>query len=286
MRSLSTLELMHVWEQGLNKSLVQRALILLSAASPEVSVESLAQLSIGQRDNLLLSLREQVFGSQLVSVADCPACGERLELLLQVTDIQVPPPTRAARPSPSRLSPNPLFSFNALIRRLLPRKISGLVRQASSFAQSSETFDLRTGTYEVVFRLPNSFDLLAIAAANDLSDGPQSLLSYCLISVRNQGVLQSSDQLPEELIEAVATKMAALDPQAEVLLSLDCPACQHRWQSAFDIVSFFWSEINAWAMRLLREVHVLAVVYGWRETDILTMNPYRRQCYLEMVGNR
>lgn len=286
MRVLSTLELMSVWEQGLNKSLVQRALMLLSAASPEVSIESLAQLAIGQRDNLLLSLREQVFGSQLVSVANCPTCGERLELLLQVADIQVPLPVSTARPGRPRFSPNPPFSIHALFRRVLPRKSSGSGRQIRSLDQSEETFDLRMGSYQVQFRLPNSFDLLAIALSSDPLAGSRSLLGQCLVSVQKHGILQSTDQLPDELIEAVATRMVELDPQAEVLLSLDCPACKHQWRSPFDIVSFFWSEINAWAIRLLREVHVLAAAYGWREADILAMNSYRRQCYLEMLGNR
>jgi len=51
----------------------------------------------------------------------------------------------------------------------------------------------------------------------------------------------------------------------------------------FDIVSFFWSEICVQAKRLLREVHILARAYGWREADILSMSAARRQLYLEMV---
>jgi hypothetical protein len=50
------------------------------------------------------------------------------------------------------------------------------------------------------------------------------------------------------------------------------------------VVAYFWSEINAWAYRLLGEVHSLASAYGWREEDILAMSPWRRHVYLEMVG--
>jgi hypothetical protein len=286
MQLLTTLELMSVWEQGLSKSLVQRALILLSAACPDASLESLARLSIGQRDSRLLSLREQIFGAQLISIAHCPACSERLELLLQVADIQVPVLAKAAPKDRSRSWPIETSSIAALMARLLPRNISGLLRHQKALDRSNESFDLHIGNYEVQFRLPNSYDLLAIAPSDDLDGGRYSLLRNCLISVQQLGIAQPGDRLPEELVEAVAAKMAELDPQAEVLLSLDCPSCKHRWKSSFDIVSFFWSEINAWAIRLLREVHTLASAYGWRETDILTMNPYRRQFYLEMVGSR
>ena len=36
-----------------------------------------------------------------------------------------------------------------------------------------------------------------------------------------------------------------------------CPACGHGWQARFDVVSFLWSEIDAWAGRMLRDVHTL-----------------------------
>jgi hypothetical protein len=49
-------------------------------------------------------------------------------------------------------------------------------------------------------------------------------------------------------------------------------------------VSFLWSEIHSWAQRLLRDVHAIAAAYGWREGDILAMNPLRRQAYLELIG--
>lgn len=286
MRVLSTLELISVWEQGLSKSLVQRALILLSAAYPDASLESLARLSIGRRDGLLLSLREQIFGAQFESVARCPACGERLELLFQVADIQMPVLAKTTHPKPSKGLPKAVSSIATFIGRGWPGKKKGLSSQSRVLDRSMELSHLQVGNYQVQFRLPNSFDLLTIASANDPGEGQRSLLGRCLISAQKQGVPQSIDRLPDELTQAIATKMAELDPQAEVLLSLDCPACQHQWQSGFDIVSFFWSELNAWAIRMLREVHVLASAYGWRETDILTMNPYRRQCYLELVGNR
>ena len=42
-------------------------------------------------------------------------------------------------------------------------------------------------------------------------------------------------------------------------------------------------EVEAEAMRLLRDVHVLARQYGWREADIIAMSPLRRQMYVEMA---
>jgi hypothetical protein len=83
---------------------------------------------------------------------------------------------------------------------------------------------------------------------------------------------------------AIAEAMVEHDPRAEMRLAMHCHACQHSWSTIFDIVSFFWTEIEASAKRLLREVHTLAKAYGWREADILALSSARRQCYLELVS--
>ena len=77
--------------------------------------------------------------------------------------------------------------------------------------------------------------------------------------------------------------MALVDPQADVQLALSCPACGQQWRATFDVVSFLWDELDAWARRLLREVHTLASAYHWREADILAMSRWRRQYYLDLV---
>ena len=40
--------------------------------------------------------------------------------------------------------------------------------------------------------------------------------------------------------------------------------------------------MHAWARRTLRDVHVLARAYGWREADVLALSPTRRQIYVEL----
>jgi hypothetical protein len=87
MRALSATELLSVWESGSNEVPVQRALTMLAAASPETSSDSLARLTLGQRDARLLALREMMFGSDATGVTDCPECGERIELRFSCSDI-------------------------------------------------------------------------------------------------------------------------------------------------------------------------------------------------------
>src|SRR5438876_7126247 len=87
MRALTDAELLSVWERGLGQSAVQQALQLLAAASPETPPDDWATLSIGRRDACLLALRERTFGSRIVSLATCPACGEQAEVTFEVAQV-------------------------------------------------------------------------------------------------------------------------------------------------------------------------------------------------------
>lgn len=244
MHSLSASEMLRVWERGQTLQPFQRALTLLSAACPQTPLDVLAQLSIGQRDACLLTLREWAFGSKLVSMATCPHCGDRLELSFNVADIRV----------------------------------------SSQAVVESETLSLSVADYDVCFRLPNSLDIAAITSQKDIFASQNMLFERCLIKANYQGEEKLAKDLPGEIVEAIANLMAEYDPQADVQIALVCPVCSHQWQATFDIVSFFWNEINSWAYRILRDVHTLASAYGWSEAEILALTPWRRQFYLEMVS--
>ncbi|OQA44848.1 MAG: hypothetical protein BWY52_01495 [Chloroflexi bacterium ADurb.Bin325] len=256
MRGLSATELLDVWAQGHAQPPPGRALLLLAAACPEFEPAALARLTVGQRDGLLLALYEQTFGPRVTGVAVCPRCAAEVELAFDAADIRVggPPPEDGPPPTQTLI-------------------VEG---------------------YEIVFRAPDSNDLLALAA--DEAAARETLLARCLVSVAavDPPNLAPEVELPgpaplsagtqAAIAAAVDAALAEMDPQAEVELNLACPACDQQWQALFDIVAFFWDELTAWAHRMLRQVHVLASAYGWREAEILALPAWRRQYYLEMVG--
>ncbi len=88
MHALSATELLSVWESGSSQIPLRRALAMIAAACPEVSSDSLASLTIGQRDARLLALREAMFGAELTGITDCPECGEKIELTFNCSDIR------------------------------------------------------------------------------------------------------------------------------------------------------------------------------------------------------
>lgn len=246
MRALSELELIEIWERGHGQHPVDQALAILVSAIPERTLADLARLSIGERDRALLDTYHRTFGARFDAVAACVRCAERLEFSFQVDDVRAAP----IEPSGDR------YRFN-------------------------------THGYEVEYRLPNSLDLAEVVAPRDGLQDPASaralLVERCVLTAANaDGLLRTAD-LPEAIVARLAAAMEAADPQADVALSATCPACGHAWPMCFDIVSFLWTKIAFRARQLLREVHLLARAYGWREPDVLGLSAVRRRFYLELA---
>ena len=141
---------------------------------------------------------------------------------------------------------------------------------------------LMVGEYNVRIRPPNTEDLAGCAGL-ERAVNRRKLLGCCVTDARCQGKSVSAEELPEDVAQKVVEQIAAIDPQADIRLDLSCPECHEHWREVFDIVSFFWTEIDAWARRTLREVNVLARANGWRESDILALSPMRRQIYVAMA---
>lgn len=151
--------------------------------------------------------------------------------------------------------------------------------------ESGAELALVSGDYEVNFRLPNSLDLCELESDSGLDDDLSlRLLQSCVTSAITGNQPVTAADLPEGLVQQISERMAQADPQADVTLSLECPDCSHRWSEPFDIASFLWTELNAWASRTLFDVHQLAAAYGWSEAESLSMTPRRRGFYLEMIA--
>jgi hypothetical protein len=138
---------------------------------------------------------------------------------------------------------------------------------------------LVSGDYQVDFRLPDSLDLCELEAdAGAEGDLSLRLLRSCVTNATAGDQPVAAADLPGYVVQQIS------EPQAEIDLSLDCPGCSHRWSEPFDIASFLWTEVSAWASRTLFDVHQLAAAYGWSEAESLAMTPRRRGFYLEMIA--
>jgi len=245
MAAMTSKLLLAVWESSHHRHPIERALALLDAAWPDVGIGNWARASIGQRDCGLLGLHESLFGAELVTTTRCPRCTERLESTFMTGDVRVRAPAAPVA--------------------LPPRQLHGQ-------------------DYEIDYRLPTSEDLLEIAASGiDTEAATRELLRRCVLSAQHADRAVDPIALAPPILAHLGDQMAGEDPEAEIRLRLTCPSCGHAWRVSFDIVSYFWSELEEWAHRVLVDIHTLAGAYGWSEHQILALSPARRQLYVDMV---
>lgn len=236
--------LLTMWERAYGLGPVQKGLTLLSIARPQQAIRQLVNLTIGERDAALLDLRVRLFGSQIESVASCPQCPDKIQVSFSVSEI--------------RLSE---------VSRLGPLEVQIDDRSATIWPLTSA-------------------DLLAVEVEPSARLRREALLQRCI----SCSDFDTTESLPAQFVNwsdsaqrTIAETLARIDPQADIRIALSCSRCSHAWSSRFDITSHLWSEIDAWAQRLMAEIHALAFAYGWAERDILAMTPWRRHLYMGML---
>jgi hypothetical protein len=243
MAPLSAMDLLALWDGGAGLDTTGRALAVLSVQLREPSGQ-LATLGIGERDARLLDIYEHLFGPTLQAYAECPGCGERLEYELRTVDLREP-------------------------------------RQVADLACSSPEFVFRRVTMRL--RDPNSLDLRAASLCPNPREARRLLAERSVLHASRDGIPVDPADLPEDAVAEISSRLARGSPAPEILIDLHCPACGSATQQMLAIDEFLWSKLVALCKRLLLDVDALARIYGWSESEILSMSAARRSKYLELA---
>ncbi len=227
-------------------ALLARCMVALGGISP-VTAEAVRDLTVGDREALLLRLRAALFGDRLDAVFECPApgCAEKLEIALSIADLLQPE----------------------------------YEHYVAAYEEPMGTGDTRR---LVRFRLPTGADQEAVAglAGSDVACAARQLLERCVLSVAGHN--PGPGDL-DEIGELVALRWEELDPQAETSLRLSCPACGSEFATGLDAGVFLFEELAARSAHLFHEVDALARAYHWSEAEILALSIQRRRRYIELL---
>ncbi len=244
MRALTARSALRAWERGQPLDAQGRMLALLTEALPEVDRGRLRELPIGQRDALLVRLRQRTFGHKVRGFAQCSVCQTALEFDLDLRTYQ------AAEHLKHRLSAEWI---------------------------SADGFDVQ-------FRLPNSADFDAMAdTCMDVGSARALLYQRCILQASRDGEAVAAMDLSPAALDRLGDRMEERDPLAELPLAVECERCHHHWLVLFDVGKFLWRDVTQAAHRLLDEVHALATTYGWTEPQIIALSAARRRYYLEKM---
>jgi hypothetical protein len=249
-RALDDRQVLDVWARGEPLHAVDRTLALLAAGRADAAPDELAAISLGERNALVLELRERTFGTRLDAHAACPRCAAALELATTTTALR-------AAAAPALADPDDLDA--------------GLALDADGYA--------------IALRRLDSFDLAAIAGLTDRDAARRELVARAVTAVELDGAAVDPRALPDAVVAAIGRRLGELEPLLDVQLELACPGCAHAFAAPFDPGAYLWREVAVRARRLVRDVDRLARAYGWTEAEVIALPPVRRRAYLELIGD-
>jgi hypothetical protein len=87
MRTIESVDLLALWERGASRHALDRSALLCARARPELPVDAIADLPLGEITASVLRLREAWFGKRIRAHVDCEHCRGRLELSVSVDDL-------------------------------------------------------------------------------------------------------------------------------------------------------------------------------------------------------
>lgn len=225
-------------------------LLLARCLSPEVR-HVVPDLTIGDREALLLQLRGLTLGDELECLVSCPGpdCGVVMQVHLDLNDV------------------------------LLPAYAKPKAEHQVSVEQDGATVVVR-------FRLPCAADLDHVGdlATADAEEAATSLLAACVREVRVDNSRTQLELLDDGVAAEVERRIEELDPQAEIELDLACSDCGLPFEVIFDAGTFLLREVDEQAEQLLADVHTLALHYHWGEREILSLSRDRRARYLDLIA--
>jgi hypothetical protein len=132
---------------------------------------------------------------------------------------------------------------------------------------------------EFAVRMPTTDDLIGARSDAATSGLDRSAIRRALVVRLLDG---DGAGLSSELETAVAKAIA--EDEVELGFGVSCPACGHGWDTTIDAASWLWEEVAVSAQRLAADVAGLAAAYGWRESEVLRLTPWRRQLYLGLAA--
>jgi hypothetical protein len=177
-----------------------------------VSKELVSEMLIGDRDYLLLRLRQICLGDQVEQVMRCPApaCGQKADVEFLISEL----PVRRVK------TVQPVYEFD--------------------LSEPLRKDDPRSG--HVALRLPTGLDLEAILDCKDVNPAMANTKLFARV-VKKLGREPLSEaaarELPMRARQEITAFLKTITPGPELKVEIQCPHCGVDMSYPFDLYGFF-----------------------------------------------
>jgi hypothetical protein len=189
-----------------------QVLVEIPGLDKPVSKELVAEMLIGDRDYLLLRLRQISLGDEVEQVMRCPAaaCGQKADVEFLISEL----PVRRLK------AVQPLYEF----------ELSAPLRKD----------DPKSG--HVVLRLPTGLDLEAVLDCKDVNPAMANTKLFARI-VKKLGREGLSEAMARDLSmrarQEITSFLKEIAPGPDLKIEIQCPHCRADMSYPFDLYGFF-----------------------------------------------
>src|SRR5262245_21786832 len=200
-----------------------------------VDAEVVKGLLVGDREYLLIRLRQMAFGPEVEAVWRCvnPHCLKPMDISFSLAELSI--------------------ERKAMATRFFTHKFSLVENSGAVVAPGLDGC-------EVKVRLPTGGDQEALAAIfhDDPAAAINQLLARCLQSGSGGRSLDAAEvaQWPAAARHELYEAMWRLAPQVTIELDLTCPECRKYFVADFDFTEFFLAEMTANDRQVERKMHL------------------------------
>jgi hypothetical protein len=241
-------------------SLLDRVLILSHVVSEKndlTSAQISRMLTLGDRIKLLLEIRNMTFGENIECVVNCPKCDQNMSANILISTLTQP----NGRLQPQEIKKEQYHFLKIDGFNLKIRSLTGADQESIAVVVlDNKANESNNNNYYRQVR--------------------EKLVKSCIVSSEPS---LNGHIIGDNLISTIASKLAELDPYADLIFDLKCPLCNYFFEIPFNAEDFILREIDIRSQYLENEVHLLAFYYHWTEDAILSLPIKRRKAYADLI---
>jgi hypothetical protein len=138
--------------------------------------------------------------------------------------------------------------------------------------------EILAGPRVLAFRQPRMADLDAVGHAPSAEHVRRAVVERCRIE---NG--EDAGAVPDDVVEQLGIRLDALDPAANIVVTIACAGCRRPLAASVDLAAFVARDLDRVVDGVCRDIDIIASAYGWDEATILALAPARRRRYVAMI---
>src|SRR4051794_13751971 len=118
--------------------------------------------------------------------------------------------------------------------------------------------EIAAGARVLAFRLPRMADLDAVSAGSSPERVRRTIVERCRVGPDGE-----TDAVPDAVAAELGARLEALDPAANIVVTITCAGCLRPLSASVDLATFVARDLDRVVDGIFQDVDTIASAYGW-----------------------